>query len=128
MLRILIADDVPMVRAGLKMLLEMHKGWSVCGEAEDGKDAVQKALALAPDVIQLDVSMPNLNGLQAAQLIHKDLPDANIYFVTQHHSLEMARAAADAGARGYIAKVQIPTDLIPVIEADNNSQPLQATP
>jgi len=117
-----------MVRAGLKMLLEMHKGWSVCGEAEDGKDAVQKALALAPDVILLDVSMPNLNGLQAAQLIHKDLPDANIYFVTQHHSLEMARAAADAGARGYIAKVQIPTDLIPVIEADNNSQPLQATP
>jgi DNA-binding NarL/FixJ family response regulator len=128
MLRILIADDVPMVRAGLKMLLEMHKGWSVCGEAEDGKDAVQMALALAPDVILLDVSMPNLNGLQAAQLIHKDLPDANIYFVTQHHSLEMARAAADAGARGYIAKVQIPTDLIPVIEADNNSQPLQATP
>jgi DNA-binding NarL/FixJ family response regulator len=128
MLRILIADDVPMVRAGLKMLLEMHKGWSVCGEAEDGKDAVQMALALAPDVILLDVSMPNLNGLQAAQLIHKDLPDANIYFVTQHHSLEMARAAADAGARGYIAKVQIPTDLIPVIEADNNSQPLHATP
>ena len=128
MLRILIADDVPMVRAGLKMLLEMHKGWSVCGEAEDGKDAVQKALALAPDVILLDVSMPNLNGLQAAQLIHRDLPDAHIYFVTQHHSLEMARAAADAGARGYIAKVQIPTDLIPVIEADNNSQPLQATP
>jgi len=119
---------VPMVRAGLKMLLEMHKGWSVCGEATDGKDAVEKALALTPDVILLDVSMPNLNGLQAAQLIHKDLPDANIYFVTQHHSLEMARAAADAGARGYIAKVQIPTDLIPVIEADNNSQPLQATP
>ena len=124
MLRILIADDVPMVRAGLKMLLEMHKGWSVCGEAGDGQDAVQKALALTPDVILLDVSMPNLNGLQAAELIHKDLPDANIYFVTQHHSLEMARAAADAGARGYIAKVQIPTDLIPVIEAGTNTQPV----
>jgi DNA-binding NarL/FixJ family response regulator len=127
MLRILIADDVPMVRAGLRMLLEMHKGWSVCGEATDGKDAVEKALALTPDVILLDVSMPNLNGLQAAQLIHKDLPDANIYFVTQHHSLEMARAAADAGARGYIAKIQIPTDLIPVIEAGNNSQRPEAT-
>jgi DNA-binding NarL/FixJ family response regulator len=124
MLRILIADDVPMVRTGLKMLLEMHKGWSVCGEASDGKDAVQKALALTPDVILLDVSMPNLNGLQAAELIHKDLPDANIYFVTQHHSLEMARAAADAGARGYVAKVQIPTDLIPVIEAGTNTQPV----
>jgi DNA-binding NarL/FixJ family response regulator len=124
MLRILIADDVPMVRTGLKMLLEMHKGWSVCGEAGDGQDAVQKALALTPDVILLDVSMPNLNGLQAAELIHKDLPDANIYFVTQHHSLEMARAAADAGARGYVAKVQIPTDLIPVIEAGTNTQPV----
>jgi two-component system NarL family response regulator len=89
---------------------------------------VEKALALAPDVILLDVSMPNLNGLQAAQLIHKDLPDANIYFVTQHHSLEMARAAADAGARGYIAKIQIPTDLIPVIEADNTAQPIEAKP
>ena len=124
MLRILIADDVPMVRAGLKMLLEMHKGWSVCGEAGDGQDAVQKALALTPDVILLDVSMPNLNGLQAAELIHKDLPDANIYFVTHHHSLEMARAAADAGARGYVAKVQIPTDLIPGIEAGTSTQPV----
>jgi DNA-binding NarL/FixJ family response regulator len=113
-----------MVRTGLKMLLEMHKGWSVCGEAGDGQDAVQKALALTPDVILLDVSMPNLNGLQAAELIHKDLPDANIYFVTQHHSIEMARAAADAGARGYIAKIQIPTDLIPVIEAGTNTQPV----
>ena len=53
MLRILIADDVPMVRAGLRMLLEMHKGWSVCGEAADGKDAVEKAIALTPDVILL---------------------------------------------------------------------------
>jgi DNA-binding NarL/FixJ family response regulator len=127
MLRILIADDVPMVRAGLKMLLEMHKGWSVCGEAGDGRDAVQKALTLNPDVVLLDVSMPNLNGLQAAELIKKDLPDANIYFVTQYHSLEMARAAAEAGARGYIAKVQIPTDLIPVIEADTSPQPVAAT-
>jgi DNA-binding NarL/FixJ family response regulator len=72
--------------------------------------------------------MPNLNGLQAAQLIHKDLPDANIYFVTQYHSLEMARAAADAGARGYIAKIQIPTDLIHVIEAGNTAPPAGVTP
>ena len=63
MLRILIADDVPMVRAGLKMLLEMHKGWSVCGEATDGKDAVEKALALAPDVILLDMGIPAGGGL-----------------------------------------------------------------
>jgi DNA-binding NarL/FixJ family response regulator len=128
MLRILIVDDVPMVRAGLRMLLEMHKGWSVCGEAGDGQDAVEKALALNPDVVLLDVSMPHLNGLQAAQLIKRDRPDANIYFLTQYHSLEMARAAADAGARGYIAKVHIPTDLVPAIEALSTNQPLEATP
>lgn len=128
MLRILIADDVPMVRAGLRLLIEMHKGWSVCGEAGDGQDAVQKALTLNPDVVLLDVSMPHLNGLQAAELIKKDRPDANIYFLTQYHSLEMARAAADAGARGYIAKVHIPTDLVPAIEAVTANGPFEATP
>jgi len=127
-LRILIADDVPMVRAGLRLLLETHKGWTVCGEAEDGEEAVRKALALAPDVVLLDVSMPNLNGLEAAKLIHHDLPAATIYFVTQHHSLEMARAAADAGARGYIAKVHIPTDLIPAIEDATARRILEAMP
>jgi DNA-binding NarL/FixJ family response regulator len=126
MLRILIADDVPMVRAGIKMLLETHKGWTVCGEAADGEDAVKKSLALNPDVILLDVSMPHLSGLQAAELIKRDLPAANIYFVTQHHSLEMARAAADAGACGYIAKVHIPTDLVPAIEAVAEREALAA--
>ncbi|MGA8142980.1 MAG: response regulator transcription factor [Candidatus Acidiferrales bacterium] len=120
MLRILIADDVPLVRTGLKSLLEARKGWVVCGEAVDGQDAVEKARSLNPDVVLLDVSMPNLNGLQAAEQIRKDVPAARIYFVTQHQSLEMARAAADAGARGYVAKVYIPTDLVPVIEADMN--------
>ncbi len=97
MLRILVADDVPMVRAGLKSLLETHEGWSVCGEAGDGQDAVQKALDLTPDVVLLDVSMPHLNGLQAAEIIKKYLPSATIYFVTQYDSLEMARVTAEAG-------------------------------
>ncbi len=103
MLRILVADDVPMVRAGLKSLLETHEGWSVCGKAEDGQDAVQKALALNPDVVLLDVSMPNLNGIEAAEIIKKYLPSATIYFVTQYDSLEMARVTAEVGARGCIA-------------------------
>ena len=117
MLRILVADDVPMVRAGLKLLLETHEGWIVCGEAEDGEDAVQKACALNPDVVLLDVSMPTLNGIDAAEIIKKYLPSAIIYSVTQYQSLEMARATAEVGARGYIAKVYIPTDLVPAIEA-----------
>jgi DNA-binding NarL/FixJ family response regulator len=128
MLRILVADDVPMVRAGLKSLLETHEGWSVCGEAGDGQDAVQKALDLTPDVVLLDVSMPHLNGLQAAEIIKKHLPSATIYFVTQYHSLEMARATAEVGARGCIAKVHIPTDLVPAIEAAIDFPPVELRP
>ena len=128
MLRILVADDVPMVRAGLKSLLETHEGWSVCGEAGDGQDAVQKALDLTPDVVLLDVSMPHLNGLQAAEIIKKYLPSATIYFVTQYHSLEMTRATAEVGARGCIAKVHIPTDLVPAIEAAIDFPPVELRP
>jgi YesN/AraC family two-component response regulator len=73
MLRILVADDAPIVRAGLKLLLETHEGWSVCGEAGDGEDAVQKAFALNPDVILLDVAMPNLNGIDAAEIISRNI-------------------------------------------------------
>ena len=106
MLRILVADDVPMVRAGLKSLLETHEGWSVCGEAGDGRDAVQKALDLTPDVVLLDVSMPHLNGLQAAEIIKKYLPSAAIYFVTQYHSLEWRgprqKSARVAASRRFI--------------------------
>ena len=71
-----------MVRAGIKLLLETHEGWSVYAEAENGQDAVQKALDLNPEVVLLDVSKPNLNGFEAAEMIKKYLPSATIYFVT----------------------------------------------
>ena len=128
MFRILVADDVPMVRAGLKSLLETHEGWSVCGEAGDGQDAVQKALDLTPDVVLLDVSMPHLNGLQVAEIIKKYLPSTTIYFVTQYHSPEMARTTAEVGARGCIAKVYIPTHLVPAIEAAIDFPPVELRP
>jgi len=96
-LRILVADDAPLVRAGLKLLLETHEGWNVCGEAKDGEDAVQKAFALNPDVVLLDVAMPNLSGIDAAEIIKKYLPSATIYFVTQYDSLEMAASHRRSG-------------------------------
>jgi DNA-binding NarL/FixJ family response regulator len=110
------------------LLLETHEGWSVCGEAGDGEDAVQKAFALNPDVVLLDVAMPNLNGIDAVEIIKKYLPAATIYFVTQYDSLEMARATAEVGARGYIAKVHIPTDLAPAIEAAVDFPPAEVKP
>jgi len=112
----------------MKRLLETHQGWTVCGEAVDGEDAIEKARALSPDVILLDISMPRLDGLHAAEQISKTLPAAKIYIVTQHHSLEMARYAADAGARGFIAKICIATDLVPAIEADTARQTSESRP
>jgi len=115
--RILIADDSLTVRTGLKMLLELHPEWTVCGEAEDGRDAVQKAAELQPDVILLDISMPAMDGLTAAELIRRDAPQADIRIVTHFESLDLARYAAQTGVRGYIAKSRIATDLENAIRA-----------
>jgi CheY-like chemotaxis protein len=115
--RILIADDSLTVRTGLKMLLELHPEWQVCGEAEDGRDAVKKAAELHPDVILLDISMPAMDGLTAAELIRRDAPEAEILIVTHFESLDLARYAAQAGVRGYIAKSRIATDLERAIKA-----------
>ena len=78
--------------------------------------------------VLLDVAMPNLNGIDAAEIIKKYLPAATIYFVTQYDSLEMARATAEVGARGYISKVHIPTDLVPAIEAAVDFPPTEVKP
>lgn len=116
-LKILIADDNDVLRHSLRSFLESHPGWTVCGEALDGRDAVEKAAALAPDVILLDVSMPNLDGFEAARRIRQNQPDAQIIFVTQHDSHELAVRAAQAGARCYISKSNIIRQLIPAVEA-----------
>jgi len=121
-IRILIADDSPTVRTGLKLLLQFHDDWTVCGEAENGHDAVKKALELQPDVILLDISMPAMDGLSAAELIRRDAPDAEILIVTHFESLDLARYAAQAGVRAYIAKSRIGTDLERAIEAASRHQ------
>jgi DNA-binding NarL/FixJ family response regulator len=121
-IRILIADDSLTVRAGLKMLLQLHQDWTVCGEAEDGQDAVKKAAELKPDVILLDISMPALDGLSAAEIIRRDAPDAEILIVTHFESLDLARYAAQTGVRAYIAKSRIGSDLEKAIEAASRHQ------
>jgi DNA-binding NarL/FixJ family response regulator len=120
--RILIADDSPTVRAGLKLLLQYHEDWTVCGEAEDGNDAVKKAAELQPDVILLDISMPAMDGLSAAEIIRRDAPDSEILIVTHFESLDLARYAAQAGVRAYITKSRIGTDLEKAIEAASRHQ------
>jgi CheY-like chemotaxis protein len=85
-LRILVADDNEEIRNGLCSALEARSGWVVCGRAIDGTDAVEKAAELKPDIVLVDVSMPGLNGFEAAKCIHEELPAAEILIVTEHDS------------------------------------------
>ena len=115
--RILLVDDHPIVRQGLKTLLEAHPGWEVIGEAADGIEAVDKASTLRPDVMVLDVTMPRMNGLEACRMIREKAPGLEILFVTQHDSPQMMREALEAGARGYVVKSNAARDLLEAVEA-----------
>jgi DNA-binding NarL/FixJ family response regulator len=116
-IRILVVDDHPIVRQGLKTLLEGHSGWQVIGEASDGAEALEKAGELNPDVMVLDVTMPRMNGLEACRLSRRQYPDLEILFVTQHDSPQMMREALEAGARGYVVKSNAARDLLAAVEA-----------
>jgi DNA-binding NarL/FixJ family response regulator len=115
-LRILIVDDEPQIRSILQKMIERHEGWMVCGEASDGVEAIEKARELKPDLILLDISMPNLDGLSALPRIREQCPSSEILMLTLHESLEMARVSSAAGAWGYIAKSLASTELVPLME------------
>lgn len=116
-IRILVVDDHPIVRQGLKTLLEGHSGWEVIGEASDGAEALEKTKDLNPNVMVLDVTMPRMNGLEACRLLRRQYPDLEILFVTQHDSPQMMREALEAGARGYVVKSNAARDLLAAVEA-----------
>jgi DNA-binding NarL/FixJ family response regulator len=115
--RILIVDDEPQIRNILRAIIDKHQGWEVCGEAADGLEAIQRASEVDPDLVLLDISMPNLDGLSALPRIREHCPEAAILILTLHESLEMARVSSAAGARGYIAKSLAATELVPVMES-----------
>jgi DNA-binding NarL/FixJ family response regulator len=119
--RILLVDDHPIVRQGLRTLLEGRSGWEVVGEASDGIEAVEKVEVLQPDVVVLDVTMPKMNGLEACRLIQQKqklkTSGVEVLFVTQHDSPQMMREALDAGARGYVVKSNAARDLLEAVDA-----------
>lgn len=117
MLRILIADDHEVARRGIRALLENHPGWEVCAEARDGRDAVELALNTKPNVVLLDIGMPNLNGLEAARQISAALPEAGILILTMHDTDNMVREVLRAGARGFLLKSDAGRDLVAAVEA-----------
>jgi len=116
-LRILVADDHEIVRRGLCSLLQKHEGWEICGEAGDGRDAVEKAKQLKPDVVILDVGMPNLNGLDATRQLMQYDPNFKVIVLTITDSDQVIREALDSGARGFVLKSDAARDLVSAVEA-----------
>ena len=116
-LKILIADDHDIVRTGMKSLMEDQPGWQVVAEAGTGRQAVDKAKAAAPDVCVLDVTMPELNGLEAARQIKKMLPNVEILILTVHESEQVAAEVLKVGARGYILKSDAGRELVAAVKA-----------
>ena len=116
-LRLLVADDHEIVRRGLRTLIEAQPGWQVTAEASDGREAVEKAKAMKPDVTVLDIGMPSLNGLEAARQMLKNDARAKIVILTMHDSDRLIREVLDAGALGYVLKTDASRDLVTAINA-----------
>lgn len=114
--RILIADDHDVVRKGVQAVLEQQPGWVVCGQATTGREAVAKAIDLRPDVVVLDVSMPELNGLEATRQIRRVLP-AKILILTVHDSELLVKELLEAGVDGYVLKSDAGRTLVDAIRA-----------
>lgn len=115
--RIVVADDHEVVRRGLCALLRNQPDWEVCGEASDGREAVEKVLALKPAVVILDIGMPNLNGLEATRQILKANPGVKVLILTLHDSDQVVQEVLDAGARGFLLKTDAARDLVAAVEA-----------
>jgi DNA-binding NarL/FixJ family response regulator len=122
-LRILVVDDHAVVRRGVRALLESCEGWEVCGEATTGRDAVEQCRQLRPDIVVMDLSLPELNGLDATRQILKDAPGTEVLVLTMHHSEELARDVLRAGARGYILKSDADESLIAAVETLRQHKP-----
>ncbi len=116
-LRILIADDHEVARQGIRALLESHPGWEVCAEAKDGREAVELATNSKPDIVLLDIGMPNLNGLDAARQILATSPTIRILILTMHDAEQVVREVLAAGARGFVLKSDAARDLVAAVDA-----------
>lgn len=119
-MRILIADDNELVRRGIRGLLAQQDGLSVCGEAADSADAIQKATELAPDLVLLDISMPGGNGLEAARVLKRQFPKLKILMMSQHDPRQTRAGSGAVGADGSIDKALLASDLLPAIRGLQN--------
>jgi DNA-binding NarL/FixJ family response regulator len=121
-LKIIIADDHEVVRQGIRAVLQGQPDWEVCAEASNGREAVDKAKELKPDVVVLDVAMPDVNGLTAVREILQALPDTKILMLTMHESEQVIREVLEAGAHGYLLKSDAGRDLVNAVTALNRNK------
>ena len=116
-MRILVADDQQYIRQGIRALIEASPGLEVCGEAENGEQAVQMTLEMKPDLVVLDITMPVMNGLDAAKAIRSCSPDTPILLVSIHNIETMIEDAKRIGVQGYVAKAQASELLVDAIQS-----------
>jgi DNA-binding NarL/FixJ family response regulator len=126
-LRILVADDHDLMRRGIKTIVDGHKGWEICGEALTGSQAVAKALEMTPDIAILDISMPELNGIEAAKRILKASPKTEILVLSVHYSDQLVREVMEAGIHGYVVKSDSDRDLARALESLAVHKPFYTT-
>ena len=122
-LRIVIVDDHAVVRRGVRALLESQPGWEVAAEATTGREAVALAKQLQPDIVVLDLSLPELNGLEATRQILRESPRTEVLVLTMHHSEELARNVLQVGARGYVLKSDADENLIAAVDSLRQHKP-----
>jgi DNA-binding NarL/FixJ family response regulator len=123
MIRILLADDHEVVRRGLIALLATRPDWQVCGEAQNGREAVALAVKLKPNLAILDLSMPELNGLEATRQIRKEVPETEVLVFSMYESEEFVRDLLAAGARGYVLKSDVAAQLLTAVETVARHKP-----
>ena len=116
-LRILIADDHELVRRGARGVLHSRRGWRVVGEAANGQEALEKAIDLKPDLALVDISMPELDGIEVVRQIRQAVPTAKVLVLTMHESDRMVQRALDAGAQGYILKSDLTECLVKAVKS-----------
>jgi len=123
MIRLLVADDHELMRRGICQLLQMRKDWQVCGEAGNGRQAVELAAQLKPDIAILDIGMPDLNGLEATRQIKKVSPQTEVLIFTMHESDQLVHQVLSAGALGYVLKSDAARYLTSAVESLADHKP-----
>jgi len=122
-IRIMLVDDHPVVRKGLASCLASHPNLQIVGEAADGQEALNKAKQISPDIVVMDIDMPQMDGLAVTEVLRKELPNVKVLIMSMHRHTEYVLRILQSGARGYVLKDATPEELVKAIETVNTGEP-----